>query len=197
MAQILSGMTYRLSSVCASALVVLLMALLFSNFLMAQKRTAKKPPAMLTITHPVSKIKLTFHDPALLEKSGEVAAWRKLTIKLPDDEFTIEAGATNGYMVDPNVKADRSWSPDGRYIALYRAYSIADKQTFSGISLVFLNLDYGEEVDFKDRTGGEVTKDNFYGWAKNKPHRVQKGTAKAGVFIEALPNDEPAVNQKQ
>lgn len=189
-------MLYRFTGMRASAPMALLILLLSGMPLLAQKRTIKKPPAMLTITHPVSKIKLTFHDPALLEKSGDVAAWRKLTIKLPDDEFTIEAGATNGYMVDPSSKAERSWSPDGKYIALYRPYSIVNKQTFSGISLVFLNLDYGEEVEFNDKTGIAVTKDTFYGWVRAKPHSVQKGTAKTGVFAEAMPNDEPAVKKQ-
>ncbi|MEZ0541724.1 hypothetical protein [Fibrella arboris] len=167
--------------------------LLASQQLVAQKRTVpKKNKPMLVITHPVSRIRLTFQEPALLEKTGAVAAWRKLTIKLPDDEFTVDAGSADGYMVDPSVKAERSWSPDGKYIALYRAYSIGNKQTMSGISLIFLNLEYGEEVDFQDKNGNVVNKDTFTGWLASKPHTIRRGTAKAETFTEAYATDESA-----
>ncbi|CCH03211.1 hypothetical protein FAES_5212 [Fibrella aestuarina BUZ 2] len=149
-----------------------------------------------TMTHPVSKIKLTFHEPALLEATGEVAAWKKLTIHLPDDTFTIEARPEDGYMIDTKAGNQQSWSPDGKYLALYQPHGILDKKSFTSTSLIFIDLEYGEEIAFQTRARQSIGKDDFQGWVTGKPHVVKvggraiKATTVADNPNEAYPADE-------
>ncbi|MEZ0608101.1 hypothetical protein ACAW74_06280 [Fibrella sp. WM1] len=163
----------------------------------ATRRVARKSAKpSFTMTHPVSKIKLTFHEPALLEETGEVAAWKKLTIHLPDDTFTIEARPEDGYMVDTKAGNHQSWSPDGKYLALYQPHGILDKKSFTSTSLVFIDLEYGEEIAFQTRARQAIGKDDFQGWVTGKPHvakvggRTIKAINVADSSNEAYPADE-------
>ena len=155
----------------------------------ARQPVRKSAKRTFTMIHPVSKIKLTFQEPALLETTGEVAAWRKIVVHLSDDTFTIDAGADNGYMIDTKSKNADSWSPDGKYIALYQPHSILDKKSFTSMSLVFLDLTYGEAIPFQTRDRRNVGKDDFRGWVTGKPHVVRTGGA-TNAAGEAYPADE-------
>ncbi len=149
-----------------------------------QKATThpKNTNPTITLTNPVSGIKLTFHNPAFVETPVNNSAWKELTIHTKDDTFTIKAPDQTGYMINNASNFRQFWSPDGQYISLYRVYGIVSKEKFSGMALMFMALSYGEAVDFTTRTGTSITTDNFAGWAKGKPH-----TALAGKYGEADP----------
>lgn len=145
----------------------------------------KNSTFMITLTNPVSGIKVTFHAPAFVEAPLRESAWTKLTIHTPDDTFTIETPAQEGYMINSND--DAIWSPDGKYMSLYRVYSIRSKDSFSGMAIAFLDLELGERISFLTKNRLAVTTDNFQGWMKTKPHTALKRTAVTGKFEEAEP----------
>ena len=137
---------------------------------------------MITLTNPVSGIKLTFHHPAFVETPLKNSAWTEITVQTKDDTFTVKAPEQTGYMINSDNNFNQFWSPDGKYISLYRVYGIISKEKFSGMAITFLALLYGEVVEFTAKEGKSVTTDNFSGWAKGKPH-----SALAGKYGEAEP----------
>lgn len=135
----------------------------------------KNTKPMITLTNPVSGIKLTFHKPAFIETPLSNSAWTEVIVQTKDDTFTMEAPDETGYLINDDDNFGQFWSPDGRYISLYRVYGIISKEQFSGMALLFMALEDGEPVAFTSKKGITVTTDNFGGWAKGKPHAALAG----------------------
>lgn len=148
----------------------------------APKTRPQTKKTMITLTNPVSGIKLTFRKPAFLDTPVNKSVWTEIVVQTKDDSFTVTAPDQTGYLINDDDNYQRFWSPDGHYISLYRVYGILSKTQFSGMAITFIALEYGETVDFASKKGTTITTDNFTGWAKGKPH-----TALAGKADEAEP----------
>lgn len=169
-------------------LLLLLVVLVWHNSpLLAQSRhrAAKKPRTMLTLTNPVSGIKVIFHDPAFINQPFHDSAWQKLSIYLPGQSkpLTMRAEEGSGYMI--NSDNEEQWSPDGKYMTVWDTYGILDKDHFSGQRIIFVNLELGSNTGFWTRKGSPVTTDSFRGWVKGKPH------------VALYASDNPAPNGKE
>ena len=161
----------------------LLITLLFNaSFSLGQPRrlSPKKAKPMLTLTHPVSGIKVVFDDPAFIGEPLDYSAWKKLSIYLPGQAkpLILETDEDSGYMVNDNE--EEQWSPDGTYMTVWDTYSIINKDEFSGQRIAFISLKDATEVRFYSKKGSGVSTDNFRGWVKNKPHVALKAAQVPG-----------------
>ena len=82
---------------------------------------------------------------------------------------------------------DDAWSPDGRYIAVWK---IGDAETGKAI-IGFLDVCKGTWEGFESKTKSATT-DNFTGWREDKPHTMLLigEPPKWRNYLEALPINE-------
>lgn len=153
-------------------LLLLIVLLLNVSLSLGQSRRvpAKKAKPMLTLTHPISGIKVVFHDPVFINDALDESAWKRISIYLPGEAQpkTMQAQTASGYMLNGN--SERRWSPDGRYMSVWDTYNITGKNEFTGQRIIFVSLKHGAEAGFFTKEGYAVSTDSFRGWVKGKPH---------------------------
>lgn len=142
-----------------------LVTMLICSHSLAQKRSIpKKARPMLTISHPVSKIRVILDQPAFVANDIHDSAWRRVIIYLPDKTTRIIKikSDMSGYMLESDER--KLWSPDGRYLAVWLTYGILNKDQFSGMRIVFIDLKKGEETDTIVEDGFSITSYDFKVW---------------------------------
>lgn len=163
-------------------ILLLLIVLLNAVPSLGQSRRlpAKKAKPMLTLTNPISGIKVVFDDPAFIDDDLDESAWKRIRIYLPGETQPkiLRTESTSGYML--NDDPEEQWSPDGTYMSVWDTYNITGKNEFTGQRIVFVSLKHGVEAGFSTKEGRYVSTDNFRGWVKGKPHVMLKAANALG-----------------
>ena len=151
---------------------------------LAERLEQNSPDGKHTIifTQPVD-----IDDPESYDRSDPY--WKKIEVykrhinKLIDVEKGAEA-----YM--PNFSSNKTWSPDGRYMAIWFINQVGSEREITTIH--FLDVCTGTWEDFKSKKRWATT-DNFTGWREDKPHTMLLigEPPKWEDYLEALPINEP------
>lgn len=166
------------------------LAACYGNF-----RDEKSTASMLVLRHPAQRRAVLFTKPVALPGGGggcDAIAWRRVEIATSPDKPGSKS-IVGGY--DPKDKAtlylpdtdtELLWSPDGRFMAIYR---VTNDGT-GGMIREFLDVEQAAWTAFlTEDESSYASTDNFLGWAAPHTALLNNPKGSGGTPVPAFPVD--------
>jgi len=143
----------------------------------------------MTLSHPSGPPAVLFESRVQLpDGDGDCGSfgWRRITVQRPQGPVIVAGqDPKDAALYLPPIQDDETWSPDGRFLVVFRFARGGHGPTM----LQFLDVGRAQWASFRAE-GVVATRATFRGWLAGRPHSARLADAAGQGEVEGLPIQE-------